>query len=77
LPGNVEETGDLNDPITDTAAALAQVLPNPGNWPGWLVILLHELECQTGSPQKYRQAMALLVEVIEARLDAGKWPPVI
>ena len=39
-----------------------------GDWPKWLVILLHELE---------RQAMALLVKVIEARLDAGQWPPVI
>jgi hypothetical protein len=71
------EAGDLNELMTDTAAALAQVLPNPGDWPGWLVILLHELERQAGSPQEYRQAMALLLEVIEARLSAGQWPPVI
>ena len=71
------EAGDLNELMTDTAAALAQVLPNPGDWPGWLVILLHELERQAGSPQEYRHAMVLLVEVIEARLDAGQWPPVI
>ena len=71
------EAGDLNELMTDTAAALAQVLPNPGDWPGWLVILLHELERQADNPQEYRQAMALLVEVIEARLSAGEWPPVI
>ena len=64
----VTEAGDLNELMTDTAAALAQVLPNPGDWPGWLVILLHELE---------RQAMAQLGEVIETRLGAGQWPPVI
>ena len=71
------ESDDLHELMTDTARDLAQVLSSPGDWPGWLVILLHELERQAGSPQEYHQAMALLVEVIEARLAAGKWPPVI
>ena len=42
--GQLTEGSDLNELMTDTAAALAQVLPNPGDWPGWLVILLRELE---------------------------------
>jgi hypothetical protein len=71
------EAGDLNELMTDTAAALAQVLPKPGDWPGWLVVMLQELERQSDDPQEYRQAMVLLVEVIEARLSAEEWPPVI
>ena len=76
------EAGDLNELMTDTAEALAQVRPRPGDWPEWVVILLRELERQAmeielDPPEYYELMLDRLGDTIADRLSGRKWPPVM
>jgi hypothetical protein len=57
------------------------VLPNPSDWPEWIVVLLCELETWAADnddyPQDYELALKRLRDQIDDRLRGKNWPPVI
>lgn len=80
MPVTVKKTvntpDDLREAISDLVADLSAIIPDPGNWLGWMIFWLEtmdkkaiDIECETD----FEQTLERLIDMISNRLYNKHW----
>ena len=74
----MSDLNEIRQLLDDTAKDLAQALPEPGEWSGWIVYLLEVLEVAAmdidpDHPEAFEMSISGIAAEIGGRLQEGRW----
>ena len=64
---------ELRDTLSQAAQSLAQVKPDPGDWPGWMSYFLEALDTQANDRRAFESALVTLYDSLKTRIEGGRW----
>jgi hypothetical protein len=62
---------DLREALNDTAADLAQLIPNPEDWSNWIIYFLEELEDKAVDQVGFYKMLLEVQDYLNKRIVGG------